>query len=580
MKQSLWQIRVLIAANLLLLSTTPLLAQDNPPLKGDTYRAILDHNFPRMVLVLTIDQLRADLLSRYSHQFVPAFGADGEVGGFRWLMEKGAVMADAHYNHVPTHTGPGHATILTGASPRKSGIVGNAWHTSTGLTINCVGDPDEVTIGVPGSAVRRGSSSPKNLLAETVGDALKLANNRQSKVVGIAIKDRGAILPSGHNADAAVWFDTRYGKWVTSTWYHPTALPEFAQRANDANLADRWLGAEWDYLLPQEAYKISMPEGAEGVGSARGLPSTFPKNLSEPGAIADNDYYSKLTASPFGNEMVFETAKLAIEYGQLGQDLYPDILAVSLSTPDSVGHYWGPHSRESQDTMLRADRQLSNFLNFLGSTVPGGLDNVTIILTGDHGAVPLPEWTHTMKASSRRVLYKEIVAAAEKALGTEYKDKKTTGTVMFYDPYIRFRMPVLESQKIDIGIATKIIADKLREVDGISAVYTREQIEHGNLPNTQEAQYVTNGFNPERSGEMVLINDQYFYNSTVDTGTAHGSAFNYDTQVPVIFVGNHIQPGVYTDRTDVRDIAPTLSFLLGISAPASSEGRILSDIIK
>jgi predicted AlkP superfamily pyrophosphatase or phosphodiesterase len=489
-------------------------------------------------------------------------------------------MADAHYNHVPLHTGPGHATIMTGAAPRSSGIIGNSWHTSAGLSINCVGDPDADTIGVPPSPTRRGSFSPKNLLAETVGDALKLANNRQSKVVGLGIKDRGAILPTGHNADAAVWFDSTYGKWVTSTWYTTSTLPQFAQRANDNKVADRWIGSTWDYLLPPDAYKVSMPEGREGVGAARGLSATFPKQLSTPGAAPDRDYYNHMIFTPYGNEMVFETAKLAVEHEQLGQDIYPDILSVSFSTTDLIGHSWGPHSPEMQDTIIRADRQVSNFLNFLEVTVPGGLDNVTIVLTGDHGAAPIPEWSHEMKFPAARVLYEDIVEAAEATLAQAYPDKQTTGILLFADPYLRFRAQEAMDRGIDIDAAAELIAKALPSVEGISVAYTRKQIESGALPHTAVAQAVTNGFNPKRSGDIVVLSEQFYYNSTSKTGTTHGTTFTYDTHMPCVFVGRNIKPGVYTQRSDIRDIAPTLAFLLGLSAPASSEGRILSEIIK
>jgi predicted AlkP superfamily pyrophosphatase or phosphodiesterase len=526
---------------------------------------------------MTWDQLRADMMTRYSNQFLPAYSSTGDVGGFRWLMENGAVMADTHYNHLPLHTGPGHATVLTGAAPRRTGIVGNSWYTSAGLTMNCVGDPDVKTVGAGDSRIKNGSSSPRNLLAETVGDELKLANNRQSKVIGMAIKDRGAILPSGHDADAAVWFDSSHGNWITSTWYTTSTLPRFAQRANDSRLADRWVNENWDLLLPEEAYKISMPVDAPGI--APGRPIGFPKVMSEKGK-ANKDYYGMLTLSPFANEMVFETAKMAVEFEDMGQDLYPDILALSFSTTDAIGHAYGPHSREIQDCVIRADRQLSNFLNYLNGAVPGGLDNVLIVLTADHGGAALPEWLQTRKFPAKRVLYEDIIKTAENALAEQWPDKQTTGVVLFSDPYIRFRIPVMNKRGINVDKAAEVIANKLKDLDGITETFTRKQIESGNLPRTREAQAATNGFNHERSGEVVLLNDQFCYNSRYPSGSTHGTSYNYDNHVPLIIAGSKIKPGAYTDRADVRDIAPTLSFLLGITAPASSEGRILTDIIR
>ncbi len=581
MKHFLWQ-GAAIAAIALLSTSSPLLAQTpvSSEEKSQAWRSILDHSFPRLVVVLSFDQMRADLLTRSSRHFLPAYGSGGKYGGFRWLMEDGANMVDTHFQHVPLHTGPGHATIMTGAAPRYSGIIGNSWPTETGLTVNCVGDSDAQTIGAPDGPMRRESSSPKNLIAETVGDVLKMSNNRKSKVYGIAIKDRGAILPSGHNADGAVWFDSNHGLWVTSTWYTTGTLPTFALRANEGKIAERYVGKEWDYLLPEEVYDISMPEGVKGVGDARGLPATFPKKLGTAGAGANKDYFNHMIFTPYGNEMVFETAKLAVEHEDLGQDLYPDILTVSFSTTDLVGHSWGPHSREAQDTIIRADRQLSDFINYLDSAVMGGMDNVLVVLTGDHGAAPLPEWTQEMKMPSERILYEDVAAAAEDALAKAFPDKQTTGLIIFSDPHVVFRTAQFEERGIDIQQATDVIAERLRTVRGISAAYTRQQIQSGQLPNTRQAQFVTNGFNPERCGEIVVLSDQFFYNSRSKTGTTHGTGFNYDTHVPMVFAGAHIKPGIYTDRADVRDIAPTLSFLLGITAPASSEGRILGEIIK
>lgn len=573
-----WRSRVFLIA-CLTFPAIPTYAQDTTE-KSRTLRSILDHSYPRLVLVMTFDQLRGDHLTRYSNHFLPAHAADGQVGGFRWLMENGAVMADAHYNHLPLHTGPGHATIMTGAAPRRSGIIGNAWYTTAGLTMNCVHDPDVRPVGIPVRPNQRGSFSPKNLLAETVGDNLKFSNNRQSKVVGIGIKDRGAILPAGHDADAAIWFDATQGKWITSTWYTDSGLPTFAQRANDSKIADRWIGQEWDYLLPEPAYRISQPEGFEGYSDTRGYTSDFPKFLSEPGSEPNRDYYNALVCSPFGNEMVLETAKLAVEYEELGQDLYPDILAVSFSTTDIVGHQFGPYSREVQDVFLRADRQVADFLNFLHSSIPGGLDSVLIAVSSDHGVAPIPSHAATRGFPAKRMKNDDYVSAAREALSELYPGVDLDGIVLYSDPYLSFRQPAVQEAGIDIETATDAIAARLKQLDGVSTVFTRKQIETGQLPHTRDAQLATNGFNPDRAGEIIVLTDQFVFTSGATAGTTHGTGYNYDTHVPIIFAGTNIRAGVFTERSDVRDIAPTISFLLGLSAPASSEGRILTEIIR
>lgn len=568
-------ILTLFITQILLLVSQPASAQHSQgPRSSDTLKSILDQDHPKLVLVLTFDQLRADFLTRFSKGFLPAEGDDGEVGGFRWLMEKGAVVADTHYNHVPLHTGPGHATIMTGASPRRTGIIGNAWHDAVGLSINCVGDSEVQTVGGLESSLNRGSFSPKNMLASTVGDELKLSNNGQSKVIGISIKNRGAILTAGHNADAAVWFDAATGRFVTSTYYNE--LPDFARQANESRHIDKWAAEEWELLLPEENYRISMPVDAPGVTEDRQI--GFPKAMSDDGA-ANRTYFNRLVLSPYGNEMLFDLARMAMESEKLGQGDYPDILTVSFSSVDSIGHSYGPHSHEMQDTILRADRQLSAFLNFVNGAIPGGLDNVLIVLTADHGGAALPEWLNHHRIAGKRVHTDDIIKMAEEALSEEFPDKITTGMVLFSEPYIRFRKPVITARGIDPERAAEVVAQTLPDLDGIALAFTRKQIETGQLPKTVEAEAVLNGFHPQRAGDVALINEPYCYNTRWPAGSTHGTGYSYDTHVPLIFAGKNIRPGVYTQRSDMRDIAPTLSFLLGIIAPASSEGKILGEII-
>lgn len=546
-----------------------------------TLRAVLDHDYPRLVVVMSYDQFRGDYLTRFSDLFLPAHGANGSVGGFRYLMEQGAYMADAHYSYVPTFTGPGHATILTGAGPSGTGIVANDWLTSECGRMYCVEDETLKTVGGPNRPTRRGSSSPVNLLADTVGDVLQLSNNRLSKVVGIAIKDRASILLAGHRPTAAVWFDAGVGNWVTSTYYTTGTLPAFAARANDERLADSWLGNEWNYLLPRENYRRSAPENLEGIGKARGLPGTFPKRLSEPGAAANTEYYEKLTFTPFGNEMLFQLARWAVETEELGTDAHPDLLCLNFSTNDYVGHTYGPNSPEVQDLTLRTDRQLSDFLNYLRTAIPGGLANVTIVVTADHGAAPLPEYTSsTVSMPSARVDYSVYTNAALEAIRTVHDGEVTTDIVQFGEPYMYFRQSRAKEMGLDVAAARRAIAQKLAEMPGVYAAYTRDQIENGLLPTGPFAQYIYNGFHPERSGDVLLVSRPYWYPTRSSTGTTHGSAYVYDTHVPVLFAGPNIRPGMYTNRVDVRDIAPTLSLLLGITAPAASQGRILSEILQ
>lgn len=547
-----------------------------------TREAVLNHHYPRLVIVISVDQLRYDLLTRFSDLFLPAFDESGNVGGFRLLMERGAFFADAHYTHVPMFTGPGHATILTGATPSDSGIIGNDWLTSTGASLNCVGDDSVETVGIPPAPGRKkGSASPKNLQAETVGDALRLANGRQSKVVGIGIKDRGAILLTGKNPTAAVWFDSEYGNWVTSTYYTTGTLPSFAERANSERIADLWLGDEWDYLLPRDVYRRSAPEGQEGVGAAGGLDGTFPKRLSQPGAPADKDYYKKLIFTPYGNELALLTARMAVQDEELGEDDHPDILAISLSTNDLIGHSWGPNSPEVQDATIRTDRALSSFFNDLRTSRTTGLSDVLFVLTSDHGVAPLPNWAaESMRYEAGREMYEVFVKAASEAMAARFPDQQTEGLVVgFGEPYIYFNMPQIIERGIDVKAAREAVAERLRTLSSVKAAYTRDQVEQGRLHPSPISECIYNGFHHERSGDVVVVTQPFWYPSRSKTGTTHGSAYNYDTQAPLMIAGPTIRPGFYSTRADIRDIAPTLSTLLGIIQPASSTGRVLSEIL-
>lgn len=564
-----------------LLTTLPCNSQTSPvqpPEHPETLKSILDHKTAKLVVVMSFDQFRGDYLFRFSDQLLPAVKEDGTPGGFRWLMEKGALMRDAHYNHLPTYTGPGHATILTGASPARSGITGNSIRTSAGLALNCVGDSLAKTVGGVSKAIKPGSSSPANLKAETVGDALRMSNNRQSKVVGISIKDRGSILLSGRNPSAVVWYEN--GRFVSSTWYGDK-LPDFAEKVNKEKIVDRWFDQQWTYLLPESEYRRSAPENPPGANDSRKLGASFPKSISGDAKKPNSDYYTNLIFTPFANSLIFEAGKAAIETEKLGTGATPDMLCMSFSTMDLIGHMWGPHSREAHDNFLRTDRYLSDFLNYIDKNHPGGLEESLIVITGDHGVNPVTEWSkESMKWDSQRIPTNRVKKAAEDVLRTMAPDKLSTGAIVdYYEPYIFFRSPVWQSG-INLTEARQKIADEIAKIPGIYATFTRDQIISGNLPRTELATMATNGFNAERSGEIVIVCEQFNLVSGGSAGASHSSGYNYDTHVGLLFAGKFIKPGFYTHKVDIRDIAPTLSALLGITPPASAQGRILSEIIK
>jgi predicted AlkP superfamily pyrophosphatase or phosphodiesterase len=567
-----------ICAFALLAALTTVRAASDGPVAPEVAKDILDHRHPRLVVVMVVDQLLGDYLTRFSDQFLGA-GNAVEPGGFRYLMERGAHFADAHYSHIPTFTGPGHSVVMSGAPLSRTGIVANDWITTQGARMYCVGDAETQVVGAP--AVRRfGSSSPRNMEAGTVGDELRLATNGAAKVVGIAVKDRAAILLSGRNPDAAVWFDSASGKWVTSTWYTTGTLPGFAQGVNEAKIADRWLGKKWDLLLPGEAYSRSHASGAaRGTQKAAGLGGGFPKAL---GDQPDKDYYARVTFSPFGNEMTFEVAKAAVRDERLGHDAAPDILALNFSSVDLAGHSYGPNSPEMQDMILRTDQQVADFLGFLAKELPGGLDAALIVVTSDHGVAPIPEWASDFaRLDAGRTLFTRFYDEASSAVARRFPDKDTRNLVTgFAEPYLYFNQPLLETLGIDRVAAQEAVADAYRRLDGVHAVYPRWQVERGQLPPSRIAAMIANGFHPERSGDVFVLMKPFWYASSSPAGTTHGSGYNYDTHVPILFAGRGVRPGTYIARADVKDIAPTISFLLGVKPPSSSEGRILGEMLR
>lgn len=558
-----------------------------PPPKGAQPKSaaatLAQRKVPRLAVVVVFDQFAYEYLVRFADLYLPAVDAKtGRVGGFRYLMEKGAWFADAHFSHIPTFTGPGHSVLMTGAPLSETGIVGNSWITPTGKRLNCVEDPDQKVIGADKPRAR--AASPVNLRASTVGDQLRLATNDSAKVVGIAIKDRGSVLMAGHKPTACVWFDDGSGNWVTSTWYTTGTLPSFAQKVNKERLADQWFGAVWDRALPPQVYATRCtPSAPDLQGDAGGLGGGWPKKLAPPHADApDQSYYSRLTNSPYGVKMTFLVAQAAVEEEKLGSDEIPDILTVSQSTPDYALHSYGPNSEEALDMAVNCDRELSEFLNFLNSKIPGGLDSVILTVTADHGICPIPEIAcQTENLQVGHVSSKKIEEVALKVLSDRIGDTTLAKSLLFgfSDPYIYFDRALAQERHLDLSSLRQAVAAKVLEIEGVYTVFTYDQIARGQLPQGRLAELVYNGFDPKRSGDIVVILEPGWLPGSGYKGTSHGSPWTYDTHIPLLFAGRDIVPGLYTQRADAKDIAPTLSLLLGINPPNCSRGRILGEML-
>ncbi len=489
---------------------------------------------PKLVVAIAVDQFRYDYLTRFRTEY---------TAGIDRLLRSGAVFTNAFYRHFPTVTAVGHATLMTGATPSLSGIVGNEWlDRETGKHVTSVSDSSVKLLGGRDQA----GCSPRRLLVSTVGDELKMSNRGKPRVIGISLKDRSAILPAGHAADGAYWFDPDTGDFVSSTFYFPE-LPQWVKQFNDSRPADRYLAAEWK---------------SPGGRILKKLPPS-----------AGRDFYRALEASPFGNELVEQFAERAIEVEQLGQDLDTDLLTVSFSSNDYVGHDGGPDAPEVRDISIRTDRLLGKFFEFIDSKV--GLGNVLIVFTGDHGVAPLPETMQARRMPAGRLSEKNLHQAIEAALSRKYGEGKWISGKSGPTPY--FNRELIRQKGLSEAEVQQAAAEAAAAMPHITRVYTRRQLENGQVPDDAIGRRVLNGFYPPRAGDLFIVTDPYWFFAT--KGTTHGSPYSYDSHVPVIFLGRGIKPGLYHSTIAPNDIAPTLATLLGVETPSGSVGRVLEEML-
>jgi predicted AlkP superfamily pyrophosphatase or phosphodiesterase len=494
---------------------------------------------PKLVVGIVIDQFRYDYLTRFRADY---------TSGFARLLHQGAVFTNARYKHFPTVTAIGHSVFMTGATPSLSGIAGNEWFDrEAGKVVTSVSDPGTKLLGGKDGA----GMSPRKLLVSTVGDELKAASRGKSRVIGISIKDRAAILPSGHTCDGAYWFDGETGNFVSSTFYFPD-LPEWVKGANSSRPADRYLNAEWTPLVPNPDYPAFSKRMAGTPGPA---------------------FYGSLEASPYGNELVEAFAERAIEAEQLGRHDGTDLLTVSFSSNDYVGHAVGPDAPEVRDMAIRADRVIGKLLEFLDRRI--GLGDTIVVLTGDHGVAPVPEVGAERKMPGGRLASKSVLAAIDTALTERFGEGKwVVGT----SPGVYFNRELIRTKKLNEAEVERVAAEAAARVPHIFRVYTRSQIESGQVIDDAVTHSVVNGFFPSRASDLVVIEEPYWMQSP--RGTTHGSPFGYDSHVPVIFMGPKVKAGRYDGKMAPNDIAPTLATMLDIETPSGAMGRVLVEMLE
>jgi predicted AlkP superfamily pyrophosphatase or phosphodiesterase len=495
---------------------------------------------PKLVVAIVIDQFRYDYLLRFRNDY---------TSGLARLMEKGAMFTDAHYLHAATVTAVGHSTFLTGAPPSVSGIIANDWYDrSTGGSVTSVSDPSTKLVG--GNLGAPGSS-PHRLLVSTVPDEVKM-QGAGSKAIGVSIKDRSAILPAGHMADAAYWYDPASNNWVTSTYYR-AALPDWVKRLNDEHTAQRYTSAKW---LPFDAIGDSAKPFCTMVSGT---------------AVR---YCGSLEATPWANEMIEDFAERAITGEDLGGHAGVDILTISFSANDYVGHAVGPDDPAVRDISIRTDRLLGKLLDFVEQHTGAG--NSLIVLTADHGVVPVPEVNQARHMPGGRLQAAQVRDKITAALTARFGpgDWLLPGSAnMLY-----LNLKLVGALKADPGEVERVAASAARSVDHIARVYTARDLQNGAVQQDTISRAFSLGYYAPRSGDLFLLQEPYYLFEA--TGTSHGTPYAYDNHVPVLFWGPGIKPGIYSGSIAVNDIAPTLAFLLGTAEPSGSMGRVLSEMFQ
>lgn len=514
---------------------------------------------------IVVDQMRADYLYRYYDKY--------EEGGFKRLMNEGHNFRNNHFNYIPTYTAPGHASIYTGTTPQHHGIIANEWYDrTTDKGLYCVSDKTVQSVGGSGE---NGNMSPKNMISTTVTDELELSTVNRSKVIGIAIKDRGAILPAGHAADAAYWFDPDAGEFISSTFYM-SELPEWVEQFNSRKLPKKYLDQTWSTLLPIEQYIESGPDDAPYERAIGGKEKpVFPYDLKKLSKEGKN--LGLVRGTPFGNTLTMEMALAAIEGEDLGQDDVTDFLAVSFSSTDYVGHSFGPDSKELEDTYIRLDRDLNQMLVYLDEKV--GSDEYTLFLTADHGVVDVPQLLMDQRLpggyyDAGEKAAKALGALAEKVFGPGEWIRDVSNNQIFMN------RSLLQEKGVMLAEAQKKLASEIGNFEVVFKAYTGTQMIQYEYTIGQAA-LLQKGYNPTRSGDVLIAkNPGYLAGGYGGKGTSHGSGYNYDTHVPLLFFGKNISPGFTVRRTVITDIAPTISTLLHISLPNASIGDPLTELFE
>ena len=536
---------------------------------------------PRLILQITVDQLRGDLLGRYAHRF-------GE-GGFRYLMDQGTVYDNAHFQHSNLETIVGHATLATGSFPAAHGMVANVWlNQETGALGYAVEDSHYDMVGAAGgvdkkteidptqAAAKSDGRSPQAILTSTFSDELAVHTAGQAKIFGVSVKDRGAISMAGH-AGKAFWFSKKTGEFVSSTYYYEE-YPEWVVNWNKQGRADRYSEKTWDLLQSRDTYTYAATDDRPYETALPGYGRVFPHPF---GKKEDKLFYTFLTLSPEGDKLTLDFAKALIEHEQLGQDEIPDYLSISFSSTDYVGHVFGIASLESEDNLLQLDRTVAELVAFVDKKV--GLENTLIVLSADHGAPEAPEYMASMGMAVARLTPSTYdatpaITALKKrfGLGEELIS-------MYEHPYIYLNRQLIQEKGIDQDNVERALAEELMKFDGIALAISSSDIRNGRLPEAPMVQQIRRNFHPKRSGDIYLVQEPYWFlysDESIPLCTIHGSPWRYDTYVPIMFAGAGIPAQRISRLVHPVDIAATLAACVGAKPPSAAVGKILEEVVK
>lgn len=523
---------------------------------------IVTSSNPKLVVGIVVDQMRYDYLTRFYNKY-------GE-GGFKRMINEGFNCKNNHFNYIPTYTGPGHASIYTGTTPKYHGIISNGWYDKEiNKSVYCVGDDSVQSVGTSSVA---GQMSPQRMLTTSFADENRLFTQMRGKTIGISIKDRGAILPAGHTANAAYWFQGKdEGNFITSSFYM-NELPKWVQKFNKKKIVASYL-KEWNTLYDISTYVESGDDLNNFEGGFNGKETaTFPYDLS---VLKDkNGEFDILKVTPYGNSIVADFAIAALDGEQLGQDNITDVLAVSFSSTDYIGHNFGVNSKEVEDTYIRLDKDLERFFNALDAKV--GKGNYTVFLTADHGAVNVPAYLQSVKIPAGYLNSSEAKIKLGNFMKNTFGESDLIENVSNNQIFLN-REKILEL-KLNLEAVQKAIVNEIINYKNVDKAYTASSMRDESFDRGIEL-LLQNGFNQKRSGDVLIVYSPA-YISYSKTGSTHGSGLNYDTHVPLLFFGKGIKKGSTVAKTRVVDIAPTISALLGISFPNGATGNPLEFMLQ